>query len=238
LKGKVAVITGASRGIGKQTALALAERGADVAIVARTQQERPGTPGTLDGTATLIRELDTDPLVVQADMSLQEDLDRVVSATLDRFGGVDILINNAAYTVGKALWAHVPELTRQQWEKGFAINVTAPLMLISGFWESMRHRGGGLIVNVTSGAAHLQPLDQTTRLEGSDLPDNGPFYVLTETMDETLRQQGVVGADTGALPMTVPAAAIAYLCTCEDPLVYSGTIINAPEIVARFRLQP
>jgi NAD(P)-dependent dehydrogenase (short-subunit alcohol dehydrogenase family) len=270
LQGKVAVITGASRGIGKQTALALVRRGADVALVARTQQERAGTPGTLYDTATEVQGLGADPLVVAADLSLPEDLDRVISATLDRFGGVDLLINNAAYTVGKALWAHVPDLTRQQWEKGFAINVTAPLMLTSGFWKSMCQRGGGRIINVTSGAAQLQPLDQTVRLAGSSLPDNGPLYgatkaalnrmanviaqegsahhiavinvepghVLTETMEETYRQQGVSGADSGALPTTVPAAAIAYLCACDDPMPYSGTIVNAPDIVPRLGLHP
>jgi NAD(P)-dependent dehydrogenase (short-subunit alcohol dehydrogenase family) len=269
LESKVAVVTGASRGIGKQTALALARRGAAVVIVARTQEERPNTPGTLIDTATAIGELGVDSLVIQADASEQADLDRVVSLTLARYGGVDLLVNNAAYTVGKALWAHVPELTRQQWEKGFAINVTAPLMLISGFWQSMQERGGGRVVNVTSGAAGLQPLDRATGLEGSSFPDNGPLYgaskaalnrmanviaqegfpsniavvnvepgfVLTETMEETFRQQGVASAGAGALSPTVPAAAIAYLCTCPDPMRYSGQIVSAPDLAADLGLQ-
>lgn len=114
--------------------------------------------------------------MVRTDLSVQEDLGRLIAAALDRRGHVDILVNNAAYTVGKALWAHVPELTREQWDKGFVINVTAPLMLISGFWDSMRQRGGGRVINVTSGASELQPLETTTRLEGSTLPDNGPLY--------------------------------------------------------------
>jgi NAD(P)-dependent dehydrogenase (short-subunit alcohol dehydrogenase family) len=270
LKGKVAVVTGASRGIGKQTAMALAARGAEVALVARTQHERAGTPGTLGDAAALIRELGTDPLVVPADLSLQGDLDRVVSAVFERFGGVDILVNNAAYTVGKALFTHVPDLTREQWEKGFAINVTAPLMLISGFWDSMRERGRGVVVNVTSGAANLQPLDVSTRLEGSTLPDNGPLYgatkaalnrmanviaqegaphniavvnlepghVLTETMELTYSRQGVSAEATGALPTVLPATAIAHLCTTDDVMEYSGTIVNASEVVARLALEP
>ncbi len=100
----------------------------------------------------------------------------MISVVLEQHHHVDILVNNAAYTVGKALWAHVPQITREQWEKGFAVNVTAPLVLIEGFWESMKARGGGVIVNVTSGAAHLQPLNSSVRLPGSELPDQGPLY--------------------------------------------------------------
>ncbi len=263
LKGKVAVITGASRGIGKQAALALARRGADIAIAARTVQPRAATPGTLGETSDELRALGVEPLLVEADLARQDDIDRIVSATLERFGGVDILVNNAGYTVGKALFTHVPELSREQWEKGFAINVTAPLMLMTGYWPSMCERGGGLIVNVTSPAAKLQPLEVKTRLVGSTLPDNGPVYgaskaaldrlgnvvaqdgaphniaviglspghVLTETMNETYRRQGIVGEETGAIPTAVPAAAIEYLCTCEDPMRYSGQVVSAPELV-------
>ena len=67
-----------------------------------------------------------------------------------------MLVNNAAYTVGRTLFTHVPDLTREQWEKQFAVNVTAPLMLIQGFWNSMRGRGGGVVVNLTSGEATLR----------------------------------------------------------------------------------
>lgn len=263
LAGKVAVVTGASRGIGKQTAISLARLGANVAIVARTVETRANTPGTLGETAAEIRAVGVEPLLLQADLSRQEDIDAVVSATLDRFGGVDILINNAAYTVGKALFSHVPDLSREQWEKGFAINVTAPLMLITGFWSSMRERGQGLIVNITSPAAELMSLDQTTRLQGSTLPDNGPLYgaskaaldkmsnvvaqkgapygisvvnlvpghVLTETMDLTFQREGKSGAEMGAIPIAIPAAAITYLCTHDNPLEFSGQIVNGPELV-------
>jgi NAD(P)-dependent dehydrogenase (short-subunit alcohol dehydrogenase family) len=63
-----------------------------------------------------------------------------------------------------------------------------------------------------------------------------PGHVLTETMDETYRQQGIVGAETGAIPLGVPAAAIEYLCTIEDPMRYSGQIVDAPELVAELGL--
>jgi NAD(P)-dependent dehydrogenase (short-subunit alcohol dehydrogenase family) len=268
LAGKVAVVTGASRGIGKQTCLALGELGASLVLASRTDEPRERTPGTLHETADAIRDAGADAWVVKADLAEQADLERLISTTLERHGRVDILVNNAAYTVGKALWAHVPELTRQQWEKGFAVNVTAPLMLIEGFWDSMRANGGGVVVNVTSGAANLQPLDASVRLPGSTLPDNGPLYgaskaaldrmanviagegarhniavinvepgfVLTETMEQTFTETGVDGREMGAIAPAVPARAIAYLCTCDDPMQYSGKIVSASALVDDLQL--
>lgn len=258
---KVAVITGSSRGIGKQTAMMLARRGYQVVLVARTEEPRSGTPGTLGQTAEEVREAGIEPLVVRADLSRQEDVDRVVQATLDRYGHVDVLVNNAGYTVGKTLSTHVPDLTREQWDKHFAINVTAPLMLIQGFWESMKDRGGGVVVNVTSGAASLQPV-LADRVNATGIPENGPAYgstkaalnrmanvvaqeglehriavitiepgfVLTETMAETFKHTGVT--ETTAISPTIPASAVTYLCTCDDPMAYTGEILSGPTLAA------
>jgi NAD(P)-dependent dehydrogenase (short-subunit alcohol dehydrogenase family) len=262
---KVAVVTGASRGIGKQTCLQLAERGLDVVVAARTEEPRPQTPGTLGDVAEELRSLGCDPLVVRADLGVQADIDRLVGSALHRFGRVDVLVNNAAYTVGKTLFTHVPDLTRDQWEKHFAVNVTAPLMLIQGFWESMRVNGGGVVVNVTSGASYLRPVVRNVEND-TGLPENGPAYgsskaalnrmanviaqegianaiavitvepgfVLTETMAATFARTGV--ESTQAISPLVPATAIAHLCTCDDPMQYSGQIISAPELVAELNL--
>ena len=262
---KVAVVTGASRGIGKQTALALARAGIHVVLAARTEEARPGTPGTLYETANEMRAIGADPRVVPVDLAVQAGVARLVTETLAWFGHVDILVNNAAYTVGKTLFTHVPDLTREQWEKHFAINVTAPLMLIQGFWDSMCTRGGGVVVSVTSGVAALQPVDRN-RTNTTGLPENGPAYgaskaalnrmtnviaqeglehgiavitvepgfVLTETMATTLAASGVT--DTAAISPTVPASAIAYLCTCDDPLRYTGEVLSAPALAEELAL--
>jgi NAD(P)-dependent dehydrogenase (short-subunit alcohol dehydrogenase family) len=261
----VAVVTGASRGIGKQTALALARRGVDLVLAARTEEPRAETPGTLPETAEELRALGCEPLVVPADLSIQADIERVVTAALERFGHIDILVNNAAYTVGRTLFTHVPDLTREQWDKHFAINVAAPLMLIQGYWNTMCERGGGVVVNITSGAAQLQPVTSARRND-TQLPENGPAYgaskaalnrmanviaheglehgiavitvepgfVLTETMAATFSASGVT--DTDAIPPTVPAAAVAYLCTCDDPMQYTGQVISAPALAAELGL--
>jgi NAD(P)-dependent dehydrogenase (short-subunit alcohol dehydrogenase family) len=262
---KVAIVTGGSRGIGKQTSLQLAEKGFRLVLVARTEDPRPNTPGTLGETAEEVRARGAEPLVIRADVGVQADLDRIVSATLDRFGRADVLINNAAYTVGKTLFTHVPDLTREQWEKHFAINVTAPLMLIQGFWNAMKANGGGVVVNVTSGGSYLQPVSPEHRND-TGLPENGPAYgaskaalnrmanvigreglphriavitiepgfVLTETMAATFARSGVDHTD--AIPPTVPGSAITYLCTCDDPMQYTGMIVNGPELAQRLGL--
>jgi NAD(P)-dependent dehydrogenase (short-subunit alcohol dehydrogenase family) len=120
-------------------------------------------------------------------------LDRLVGATLERFERVDVLVNNAAYTVGRTLFTHVPDLTRDQWERHFAINVTAPLMLIQGFWNSLK-AVAGVVVNVTSGAAYLR--DVTPDLSNdTGLPENGPAYGASKAalnrMANVIAQEGL-----------------------------------------------
>ena len=261
---RVALITGASRGIGKQTALALGREGVEVAIAARTTEPRAATPGTLGETEAELRDIGLDPLVVQADLARAEDVDRLLSATLERFGRVDYLINNAAYTVGRTLFTHVPDLTRDQWDKHFAINVTAPLMLIQGVWSSMVAAGGGVVVNVTSGAASLQPLTSETANPGA-IPENGPAYGASKAalnrmanvvahegrphgiavvcvepgfvLTETMEANfGDSGVADRAISPTVPARAISHICLCPDPMVYSGEVISGPDLVERLGL--
>jgi len=262
---RVGVVTGASRGIGKQTALMLARRGVQVVLAARTEDPRPKTPGTLNETADAVRALGIEPLVVPADLGVQDDLDRLVRCALDHFGHVDILVNNAAYTVGKTLFTHVPDLTREQWDKHFAINVTAPLMLIQGFWTSMKERGGGVIVNVTSSASYLRDVSPE-HVDTTGLPENGPAYGASKAalnrMANVIAQEGlphhiaVITVEPGfvltetmaatfersgvthsrAIPTTVPATVIAYLTTCDEPLRYTGAIVSAPELAASLRL--
>ncbi len=264
---KVAVITGASRGIGKQTSLLLAERGFQLVLVARTEQPRPNTPGTLGETAEEVKARGLDPLVVRADLGVQEELERVVTETLGHFGRVDVLVNNAAYTVGRTLFTHVPDLTRDQWEKHFAINVTAPLMLIQGFWKAMRDAGKGVVVNVTSGASFLREVSPEAAND-TGLPENGPAYGASKAalnrMANVIAQEGLADGiavinvepgfvltetmaatfartgvtETKAISPLVPAMAIAYLATCLDPLEYSGRIVSAPELVEQLGLDP
>ena len=159
LSGTVAIVTGSSRGIGKRTALALARRGARLVVTARTvEASRSELPGTIGQTVAEIDSLGGEAVAVAADLSREEDLERVVQSAVDRFGGVDILVNNAAVTVGYNWAAPLLEMPRADWLHHFAVNVHAPFTLTQLVVPSMEARGGGRILNVTTGSAEAHRL--------------------------------------------------------------------------------
>ncbi len=178
LSGKVAIVTGASRGIGRRTALMLAERGADVVAAARTVE--PGAlPGSIGETAAQIEALGARALAVAVDLADEADLQRLVQAAIDRFGGVDILVNNAAVTGGLASWSSpLLEIPREEWLYQFAVNLHAPFTLTQLVVPSMQARGGGRILNVTAGCAEVYrlPEEQSFREKIGDFRLAAPAY--------------------------------------------------------------
>jgi NAD(P)-dependent dehydrogenase (short-subunit alcohol dehydrogenase family) len=154
LSGKVAIVTGSSRGIGKRTALALARRGARLVVTARTvEASQNELPGTIGQTVKEIKSLGAEAIAVAADLSDSGDLEQIVGSAIDRFGGVDILVNNAAVTVGYNWAAPLLEMPRADWLHHYAVNVHAPFTLMQLAVPSMESRGGGRILNVTTGSA-------------------------------------------------------------------------------------
>ena len=153
LSGKVVVITGASRGIGKEAALAFARRGANLVIAARTVEPDGALPGSLGETVRQIEALGAGVLAVQTDLAKEADLKRLVEAAVERFGGVDILVNNAAATTGEMWTKGFLGLTREEWLYQFDVNTHAPFTLMQLVVPIMEARGGGRIINVTSGSA-------------------------------------------------------------------------------------
>ena len=159
LSGKVAIVTGSSRGIGKRTALALARRGARLVVTARTvEASQSELPGTIGQTVKEIESLSAEAIAVAADLSNVNDLEQVVRVACDRFGGVDILVNNAAVTVGYNWSAPLLEMPRADWLHHYAVNVHAPFTLTQLVVPSMEARGGGRILNVTTGSAEAHRL--------------------------------------------------------------------------------
>jgi NAD(P)-dependent dehydrogenase (short-subunit alcohol dehydrogenase family) len=159
LSGKVAIVTGSSRGIGKRTALALARRGARLVVTARTvDASQNELPGTIGQTVAAIESLGAEAIAVAADLSSEDDLRRVVDSAIGRFGGVDILVNNAAVTVGYHWSAPLLEMPRADWLHHYAVNVHAPFTLMQLVVPSMESRGGGRILNVTTGSAEAHRL--------------------------------------------------------------------------------
>jgi NAD(P)-dependent dehydrogenase (short-subunit alcohol dehydrogenase family) len=155
LTGKVAIVTGASRGIGKQAALALARRGANVAIAARTVNDGGEVAGTIGAAVAEIEALGAEAIAVATDLSQEDDLQRLVQSAVDRFGGVDILINNAAVTIGHSWAVPIAEMPRADWLYHFAVNLHAPFTLVQLAVPIMEKRGGGRILNVTTGSGEV-----------------------------------------------------------------------------------
>ena len=142
LKGKVAVVTGGTEGIGRATALRLAREGAKVAICARRQEP-------LDKTAAEIKKTGAEVLTVSADMSKAADIDRFMKAVVERFGRVDILVNNAGTSArGKFL-----ELEDKTWSSDIELKVFGAIRCTRLAVPHMKKNGGGRIVNITISGA-------------------------------------------------------------------------------------
>ena len=149
LEGKVALVTGASRGVGAATCLALAEAGCRVACAARSTAGSPQrTPGTLDDTVGRIEQMGGEALAVPTNLAVQDEVVAMVASTVSHFGRLDILVNNAAITfVGDlSIPLHRHDLVME-------VDLRAPIIAIREAAPHMVAAGGGSIVNVSSLAA-------------------------------------------------------------------------------------
>ena len=142
LKGKVAVITGGTEGIGKATALTLAREGAKVAICARRQP-------LLDAVAAEITKAGGEVLAISADMSKAADCERFINEVVKRFGGVDILLNNA----GTSKRGNFLDLTDEEWAADLELKVFGAVRCSRLVIPHMKKRGGGRIINITISSA-------------------------------------------------------------------------------------
>ena len=148
--GRNAIVTGASRGIGAATAQRLAAEGANVAITARTVDKHDKLAGSLNETANLLRQYGNKVAVIAADMANDDDRMRIVPEAVDSLGGpIDILVNNAA----AAMYASMLDYPLRRRRIMFEINVHGPIDLAQAVIPSMRERGRGWIVNVSSATA-------------------------------------------------------------------------------------
>jgi 3-oxoacyl-[acyl-carrier protein] reductase len=142
LKGKVAIVTGGTEGIGKATALTLAREGAKVAICARRQP-------LLDAVAAEITKAGGEVLAMSADMSKAADVERFVNAVAEKFGGIDILLNNA----GTSKRGNFLSLTDEEWSADLELKVFGAIRCARLVIPQMKKRGGGRIINITISGA-------------------------------------------------------------------------------------
>ncbi len=155
LKGKVALVTGASRGIGEAIGVRLAMEGAKVVVSARTADKGESRlPGTLNETVERIRKAGGEAMFIKADLAQAREREQLVEKAGAAFGPVDILVNNAAITY----FVPVAEFTEKRFKLMMEVQVYAPFHLAQLVLPSMRARKMGWIVNISSGAAfHPKP---------------------------------------------------------------------------------
>jgi len=270
---RVAFVTGASRGIGRACALELARRGLDVVVTARTvtgaeRLEHSSTvkksvttplPGSLEATAREARALGVEALVAKLDLARREDWPAAVAAALDRFGRIDVLVNNGRY-VGPGHMDPFEDTPVELIEQMMLCNVIAPLHLVKLCLPAMKRQGGGMVINITSSAGERDtpaPIGQGGWGLGYSLskaafnrmvsglakelrPHNVaviglmPGFVGTERMAAEL---GEFGFDASkALPIENPGRVCAMLATAKDPMFFSGKDIFGPGFHAEHAL--
>ena len=163
LKGKIGIITGAGSGIGRACAVALAREGARVALFGRRKER----------VEEVAQEIGDHAFAVGGDVSKKDDLNRLLDATVTRFGTLNFLVNNAGILhIGNA-----EQINEDQWEQTFNVNVTSVWLLSRGALSHMRKAGGGSIINIASVLGIVG-----ARNRAAYAPSKGAVVLLTKSM--------------------------------------------------------
>ena len=242
LAGQVAIVTGASRGVGRAAAIRLGELGAAVACVARaTDAARFKLPGTVDETARAVEAVGGDALAVPCDLSRPDQIEAMVNTVVAHFEGIDALVNNAAVTFAGDL-----EIELKRYDLTFAVNTTAPLLTTRLCRPHLAVRGGR-IVNISSAAAlafyppmmaygmSKAALEHLTVCSAAILADDG-IAVNCYRIDTRVASEGFLKNSPGADHSTwadtsVAAEGIAWML--QQPISYTGKLESMVGIAQR-----
>ena len=240
LEGKVALVTGGARGLGRSMALAYAGEGADVAIVART-------PSELDAVGSEIRGLGRRAHTVNADLTAGEGAGRAASETISELGKIDILVNNAGgYRLFTNELTHavtVLEITEEEWRRVMESNLTTTLMASKAVLPHMIERRSGTIINLTSRnvarrgragqAAYGASKAAVERLSESLADEVKEFGIAVNILDPgwNLTRPNDDYDDEVHRRMRLPddIAEVAIFMALQTPETMTGQLVSAPE---------
>jgi NAD(P)-dependent dehydrogenase (short-subunit alcohol dehydrogenase family) len=148
LKDKVAVVTGAGRGLGKQMALALAKAGAHIVAAARTQEQIDGTAREVNAFGERQRAI-----AVRTDVRDPEQVGALIACARAEFGRIDVMLSNAGIGEGRGMGKPVWDISDEDWEDSLAVNLSSTFYCARAVARAMTEQGGGVIINVASGTA-------------------------------------------------------------------------------------
>ncbi len=256
LEGQVALVTGASRGIGKAIALELGRDGAYVVVCARTETSTDDLPGSIGETVAAIEEEGGQAQAQKLDVTDDADVDAVIERTWGDHGRIDILVNNAGILGGGGRFlGGDPELL----DRFYRTNLRAPYLIAQRVGARMAEQGRGVIFNISSGLARLPDpsrgggggrgpgsvygatkaaLDRWALGVAAELREKNisiiniyPGFTLTETMARRFPP----GTDISRMEKPETSAK-AVACICREPMTYAGQIIVAREFANEHEL--
>lgn len=246
LTGKTALITGASRGIGAETARVFAQAGANVVLTARSA----------DSLSDLVSEIGDQALAVAGDVSRYEDVEAAVFAAVERFGGIDVLVNNAGVVEPIS---HLATADPAEWGNVIDINLKGVFYGMRAVVPVMREAGGGTVLTVSSGAAHgpveawshycaskagaamlTRCLDKEDRAHGIRAMGLSPGTVATQ-MQKEIKASGINPVSqldwSAHIPADWPARALLWMCGADaDAFVGQEISLRDDDIRARIGL--
>ena len=176
LNGKVAVVTGGSMGIGLAIARALVANGVKVAITGRNASHLSSAQRAIEGAGPGARE------TLQADVRKHDEVQRAVDATVARFGGLDIVVNNA----GVGIFTSVASMTPEQWSEVIDTNLTGVFYMCRAAIPHLKARGGGFIVNISSLAGKNAFVDG-----GAYCASKSGLNAFSETLMQEVRHENI-----------------------------------------------
>ncbi len=236
LTDQVAIVTGASRGIGRAISLALANAGAHIVVAARTEP----IPGTVEETATMVRELGREALPLEMDVASETDVKHTIDETLKKFGRIDIMVNNAGTNWSR----NVADFESKRWELVMKVNVLGPFLCSRHVLPHMIERGSGHILNISSiSAVRPRPgssaysaskaaLDALTIASSMETHEHG-VQVNALRVEGTIETPGTtmllqLKPTEPMWPAEIVGEAASYVCS--QPFPYTGNICALAEL--------